>query len=62
MTSFANGQTIRELRLTNDEVMYVRKIYPYAEIKLLSNQKDFLKKWYEINITTKNKKSDLVKL
>ncbi|MFS0863106.1 hypothetical protein [Fredinandcohnia sp. 179-A 10B2 NHS] len=50
--SFALEKTYRELRLSVDEVEYIRNKYPGAAITRSSSREDLDgKAWYEINLT-----------
>ncbi|WP_339227312.1 hypothetical protein NSQ77_17315 [Oceanobacillus sp. FSL K6-2867] len=48
--SFINGRYLRELRLAASEVEYVRKIFPNAYIKAISETDLSDKTWYEVNL------------
>lgn len=51
--SFADGKVVRELRLTNEELTYVKEKYPYAEIERLTSNNFLRKSWYRIDIKPK---------
>lgn len=50
--SFRDGACVRELRLTNEEVKYVRLKFPRSEVTTIPETADRTpkKKWYEVRI------------
>jgi len=49
--SFRDGVTYRELRLSTEEIDYLRKLFPKAEIKEMRNMKCSDEKvWVEVKI------------
>ncbi|MBU8879940.1 hypothetical protein BGM26_13225 [Bacillus sp. FJAT-29790] len=55
--SFGDGVTIRELRLSNDETEYIKRIYPKAKLnKSLTRETLDGKVWYKVTLLppTKN--------
>ncbi|WAM34193.1 hypothetical protein [Caldicellulosiruptor morganii] len=49
--SFRDGKVVRELRLSSDEVEYIKKRYPNVTVSKLSgfeNNKD--KNWYTVKL------------
>lgn len=50
--SFGEGVYSREIRLSSEELEYVRKKYPHASLKkCLGEATDNGKGWYEVNLT-----------
>lgn len=60
--SFTNGRVIRELRLTEDELSYIKKAYPFAQIERLPSDTSSQKNWYRINIKPGLRNKTLIKL
>ncbi|WP_430789905.1 hypothetical protein VBD025_05080 [Virgibacillus flavescens] len=50
--SFKDGTCVRELRLTNAELTYVRLKFPKSRVKKLpkTNTNTLKKEWYEVRI------------
>ncbi|MBP2078896.1 hypothetical protein [Oceanobacillus polygoni] len=57
--SFKNGTYLRELRLSESEVEYVKTTFPNASISVISKTETNLsvKKWYEVNLKNAHVKS-----
>lgn len=52
LDSFRDGACVRELRLTNEELKYVRLKFPKSKVKKIPETADRTpsKKWYEVRI------------
>ncbi|SHE94806.1 hypothetical protein [Caloramator proteoclasticus] len=49
--SFRDGKVVRELRLSSEEVEYIRKSYPNVQISKLSGyEKNKDKNWYTVKL------------
>lgn len=58
--SFANDQVVRELRLSQEELMYVKKKYPNASFKVVSTEEAVNGKvWYEVNLFPLNNDEEI---
>ncbi|OLS41288.1 hypothetical protein [Bacillus sp. MRMR6] len=58
--SFEDGIKLRELRLSSEELLYVKEKFPGAVIKSASTQEDLDRKaWYEINLSPNNEGNEL---
>ena len=51
LESFGDGISCRELRLSAEELAYVKVKYPSATISLLSDTSADGKSWFEINLS-----------
>ncbi|WP_062351257.1 hypothetical protein [Bacillus kwashiorkori] len=49
--SLNDGHYVRELRLSDEELNIIKKLYPFARLRILTTKKaNDGKMWYEINI------------
>lgn len=59
MDSFSEGIYCRELRLSNEEIEYLKKKYPKASLKKFSTDEyDDGKTWWEVNLLNSNTKGN----
>lgn len=58
--SFSNGISLRELRLSSEELTYVKQKFPGAAINRISTDEDLDEKaWYEVNLSPANDVNEL---